>query len=91
MKKKKHVWSKNDPIFGVILTPDLEQKELFVRSKIDPKSGVNLRVKVTPKKGLFCTYNFYSIFGVIITPKYYCAPSTSDCIFLHCILEIKLN
>ena len=46
-----HVRSKNNPIFKVILTPDQELKELFFRSKNDPKFGVKLRVKVTPKRG----------------------------------------
>ena len=33
--------SKNNPIFGVILTPDWEFKELFFRSKNDPKKGLS--------------------------------------------------
>ena len=49
-----HVRTKNNPIFKVILTPDWELKELFFRSKNDPKFGVKLGVKVTPKKGLSC-------------------------------------
>ena len=43
------------------------KRTLFFRNKNDPNFGVKLGVKVTPKKGL-CTENFYSIFGVIITP-----------------------
>ena len=43
---------KNNPIFGVILTPDWELKDLliFFRSKNDPKFRVKLGVqsKVTP-------------------------------------------
>ena len=31
------------------------KKELFFRSKNDPKFGVKLGVKITPKKGLSCT------------------------------------
>ena len=46
-----HVRSKTNPIFKVILTPDWELKELFFRSKNDPKFGVKLGVKVTPKRG----------------------------------------
>jgi len=32
-----------------------EFKKLFFRSKNDPKFGVKLGVKITPKKGLSCT------------------------------------
>ena len=46
--KTTNVRSKNNPIFGVILSPDWESKELFFRSKNDPKVGVKLGVKVTP-------------------------------------------
>ena len=46
-----HVTSKNNSIFGVILIPDREEKELFFRSKNDPKFGVKLGVKATPKRG----------------------------------------
>ena len=53
--KTTHVRSKINPILGVILTPDWELKELFFRSKNDPKFGVKLGVKITPKKGLSCT------------------------------------
>ena len=45
-------WSKNNPIFRVILTPDWELKELCFRSKNDPKFGVKSGVKVKLKKGL---------------------------------------
>ena len=51
-----------------MITPDWELKELFFRSKNDPKFGVKLGLKVTPKKRLTFTQHFYSIFGVIITP-----------------------
>ena len=50
--KTTHVRSKINPIFGVILTPDWELKELFFRSKNDPEFGVKLGVKITPWKGL---------------------------------------
>ena len=40
--------SKNNPFFGIIFTPEWELKELFFKSKNDPKFGVKLRVKVTP-------------------------------------------
>ena len=52
-----------------MITPDWELKELFFRSKNDPKFGVKLGLKVTPKKRLTFTQHFYSIFGVIITPQ----------------------
>jgi len=53
--KTTHRRIKNIPIFGVILTPDWESKELFFRRKHDPHVGAKLGVKVTPKRGLSCT------------------------------------
>ena len=44
--KTTRVRSENNPIFGVILTPDWELKELLFRRKNDPKFGV----KVTHKR-----------------------------------------
>ena len=42
--KTTHVRSENNPIFGIILTPDWELKEFLFRGKKDSKFGV----KVTP-------------------------------------------
>ena len=38
-----------------MITPDWELKELFFRNKNDPKFGVKLGLKVTPKKRLTFT------------------------------------
>ena len=46
--KTTHVRTKNNPTFAVVLTPDWELKELFFRSKNDPKFRVKLGVKVIP-------------------------------------------
>ena len=41
--------------WGVILTPKRSLKSSFSGVKNDPKFGVKLGVKVTPKKELSCT------------------------------------
>ena len=43
-----------------------EFKELFFRSKRDPRYW---GIEITPKKELSCTLNFYSTFGMKLTPK----------------------
>ena len=56
------------PTYRPLFRSQIFRRWNLEKCKNDPKFGVKLGVKVTPKRGLSRTYNFYFTFGVIITP-----------------------